>query len=294
VPYLMLVLVERWCTADQAECYNSLRSMEVLETKAKLAAPVVREAMHMMNSELLSANTVLIQALWEGAADAMVLSDPAGMVQAANPAYCQLYGYTPDELIDHSFAIVFPPEQREWALVQYQAVFHTQTPVPVYETTIQRKDGTERLVEARITFITTHGIRTGMLSIIRDITDQRQYLVEQQRLAALVEQAPILISFAAANGHPIYLNRAGQDLLGMIGIDTTWHTSIFDYFQPEDRVLLQHEILPTLMTQGRWVGQVQLLQSKSGALIPVWLEAFRIDYGQTGYPVHIAMIALAR
>lgn len=245
----------------------------------------------MMNGEPLAATNELVQALWEGAADAMALSDTAGIVQAANPAYCRLYGYTPAEVIGHSFAIVFPPEQQEWAMVQYQAIFHTEVPVPVYETTIQRKDGTERLVEARITFIATNGIRTGMLSIIRDITEQRQYDLEQHRLAALVEQAPILIGLAAMHGHPMYLNRAGQDLLGMASIDATWHTSILDYFRPEDRALVQREVLPIVMTRGRWVGKVRLLQDTSGAAIPAWLEAFRIDYGQTGYPVHIAMIA---
>jgi PAS domain S-box-containing protein len=224
----------------------------------------------------------------------MALSDAAGIVQAANPAYIRLYGYTADEVIGHSFAIVFPPEQREWAMVQYQAIFHTSSPVPIYETTIQRKDGTERLVEARIMFITTNGIRTGMLSIIRDITEQRQYDVEQQRLAALVEQAPIFIGLAAAYGHPIYLNRAGQDLLGMTDMDAAWHTSILDYFRLEDRALMQREVLPAVMTEGRWAGELQLLHGKTGALIPVWLEAFRIDYGQAGYPVHIAMIALPR
>lgn len=248
----------------------------------------------MMNTELLNANNTLIQALWEGAADAMVLSDATGIVQAANPAYCHLYGYTPDEVIDHSFAIVFQPEQREWAQAQYQAVFHTQIPVPVYETTIQRKDGTERLVESRITFITTNGIRTGMLSIIRDITEQRQHFIEHQRLAALVEQAPVFIALAAVTGHAIYLNHAGKHLLGMTSTDAIAHTSLLDYFQLEDRMMVQHEIFPTVVTQGRWNGDAQLLHSKSGALIPVWLEAFRIAYGQTGYPAHIAIIAWYR
>ena len=92
---------------------------------------------------------VLLQALWEGASDAMALSDYEGIVQAANPAYYRLYGYTPDEVIDHSFAIIFPPDMREWAMTQYQAVFHTYTPIPVMRPTIRRKDGTERFVETR-------------------------------------------------------------------------------------------------------------------------------------------------
>jgi PAS domain S-box-containing protein len=233
----------------------------------------------------------LLQALWEGASDAMVVSDYEGIVQAANPAYYRLYGYTADEVIDHSFAIIFPPDMREWAVTQYQAVFHTDSPIPVYETTIRRKDGTERFVEARTMFITTNGVRTGMLSIVRDLTEQRQYDVERQRLAAVVEQAPDFIGLATAYGHPIYLNRAGQELLGMTGLDTASHASILDYFRLEDREVIQREVHPAVMTQGHWAGEVQLLHSTSGAVIPVSLKAFRLDDGQSGHLIHIATIA---
>ena len=176
-------------------------------------------------------------------------------------------------------------------MTQYQAVFHTSAPIPVYETTTRRKDGTERFVEARTMFITTDGVRTGMLSIVRDITEQRQSDAEQQRLAAVVEQAPDFIGLATAYGHPMYLNRAGRELLGMIGLGTARHTSILDYFRLEDRMIIQREALPVVMTQGHWAGEVRLLHSTSGAGIPVWLEAFQIGDGQTGHLIHIAMIA---
>ena len=233
----------------------------------------------------------LLQALWEGATDALALSDHAGIVQAANPAYYRLYGYSPDEVIGHSFAIIFPPDMREWAMAQYQAIFHTSTPIPAYETSIRRKDGAERLVEARTMFITTDGVRTGMLSIVRDITEQRQHDVEGQRLAAVVEQAPDLIGLTTAYGHPIYLNRAGQQLLGMTSLDAASHASILDYFRPEDRMIIQREVLPAVMTEGYWAGEARLLHSKSGAGISVWLEAFRIDDGPTSHLFHIATIA---
>jgi PAS domain S-box-containing protein len=234
---------------------------------------------------------VLLQALWEGAADAMALSDHAGVVQMANPAYYHLYGYTPEEVIGHSFAIIFPQEMQEWATAQYQAVFHTYTPIPVYETTIQRKDGTERVVEARTMFITRNGVHTAMLSIVRDITEQRQFDVERQRLAAVVEQAPDLMALATVYGHQMYLNRAGQEVLGMTGADVSTHASILDYFSLDDRVVIQREVLPAVMAEGRWAGEVHLLHSTSGAIVPVWLEAFRIDDGQASHLVHIAFIA---
>lgn len=113
-----------------------------------------------------------LQVLWEHTSDAMALSDETGLVLAANPAYYRLYGYSPDEVVGKSFALIFPTEQRSAAEAQYQEVFHSDRPPGVVQSTIRTKDGLERLVEARGSFVEEDGHRTAMLSIIRDITEE--------------------------------------------------------------------------------------------------------------------------
>ena len=124
----------------------------------------------------------------------MALSDPAGIVHAANPAYFQLYGYTPEEVVGSSFAIIFPESQRAQAIEHYHMVFRNELAVPAYEATIHHKNGTERTVEARTEFLAVNGTRVAMLSIIRDITESRQTreeLQEQQGfLQRLIEHFP--------------------------------------------------------------------------------------------------------
>ena len=46
-----------------------------------------------------------------------------GIVVAANPGYYRLYGYTPEEVIGHSYAIIFPEEEREVAMRNYKETF---------------------------------------------------------------------------------------------------------------------------------------------------------------------------
>ena len=60
----------------------------------------------------------------------MALSDADGIVFAANPAYLQLYEYKPEEVIGHSFSIIFPAAARPQVIEQYKAVFaaHDATP----------------------------------------------------------------------------------------------------------------------------------------------------------------------
>lgn len=127
--------------------------------------------------------------VWELAADAMALSDEQGIVLAANPAYYQLYGYTPQEVIGQSFAIIFPQEQRASAVEQYKKTFTDPQIAPSMESFISRKDGSTRVVEARYTFITHNGKRTSMLSLVRDLTDRKRVEEERDRLLAQEQAA---------------------------------------------------------------------------------------------------------
>jgi PAS domain S-box-containing protein len=114
---------------------------------------------------------VWLRAAWEAASDAMALSDPGGIVLAANPAYYTLYGYGPDEVLGRSFSIIFPEEERPGAEAQYREVFHSHVHPPAYEARVRRRDGTQRLVEARVSFVEEDGRRVAMLNVVTDITE---------------------------------------------------------------------------------------------------------------------------
>jgi PAS domain S-box-containing protein len=111
---------------------------------------------------------------WEFASDAMAVSDRDAVVLAANRAYLELYGYSAEEVIGHNFAIIFPEELRAWANAEYHKTFADPHIAPAVESTIRRQDGSERMVEARYTFVTEGDERTAMVSIVRDITDQKR------------------------------------------------------------------------------------------------------------------------
>ena len=66
-------------------------------------------------------DSAAFQAVWEASADAMALSDADGVVLRANPAYFDLYGYGPEEVLGRSFALIFPLEVRSAAEAEYLA-----------------------------------------------------------------------------------------------------------------------------------------------------------------------------
>lgn len=113
-----------------------------------------------------------LQVLWEQTSDAMALSDETGIVLAANPAYHRLYGYGPAEVLGKSFALIFPDEQRATAEAEYRTIFRSAEPPPLVQLTVRTRDGLERVVEVRVSFVDERGRRKAMLSIIRDVTDE--------------------------------------------------------------------------------------------------------------------------
>ena len=112
----------------------------------------------------------------------MALSDADGIVFEANQAYLELYGYTAEEVIGQHFSIIFPPDRRTAARQHYQQVFDAQPVHDVYDSSIQRKDGSGRTVQSRVSYVVVDGTRTAMLSIIRDVTAERKQAAYQQLL----------------------------------------------------------------------------------------------------------------
>lgn len=159
----------------------------------------------------LRLNEPLFHAIWDAAADAMALSDAEGIVIAANLAYYDLYGYTPDQVLGKSFAIIFPEDQRAQAAAQYAEIFASRTVIPIYESTIRRADGAERIVETRATFTTLEGGQPALLSIIRDITARKRWEAERDELLRQ-EQAARLEAETALHTRDQFLSVAAHEL----------------------------------------------------------------------------------
>ncbi len=123
--------------------------------------------------ETLSEIEERFKQVWEVTTDAMALSDAQGIVIAANPAYYNLYGYKPEQVIGQKFSIIFPPDIRGYAEEQYEKLFQSDVKPTLFESVIQRADGTERIVESTASFLTSAGKRVAMLSVIRDITERK-------------------------------------------------------------------------------------------------------------------------
>src|SRR3569833_3510229 len=152
-----------------------------------------------------------LRAVWESASEAIALSDEAGMVLHANPAYFALYGFSPEEVVGQRFAVIFPQDQRASAEADYRAIFDSASPPPVFQSNVVRRDGAERTGESRISFLEQSGRRVAMLSMIRDVTDTVTALQALQRAEA--ERVGFLSSLAHDVKSPLAAIKGQAQLL---------------------------------------------------------------------------------
>ena len=114
----------------------------------------------------------------------MALSDPDGTVVAVNPAYCALYGLTPEQVVGQSFAIIFPEEVRAAAVEQYHAVFAAPTHRPATSRASSMRTAASDSSRPVRTSSSATG-RVAMISAIRDITERKRAERVQQDFIAM-------------------------------------------------------------------------------------------------------------
>src|SRR5919202_1232159 len=113
-----------------------------------------------------------------------------------------------------------------------------------------------------------NGLVFGVGAIVIEISDRKRAEKEQARLTAIVEATSDLVGIADASGHNIYLNKAGQKMLGISPEEAGSQFSINSVLAPSARAKFQDEVFPIALREGTWAGEILFL-SRDGQEIPV-------------------------
>ena len=125
--------------------------------------------------------------------------DLRGRITYVNPAFCQMVGFTAEELLGHATpAPYWPPELADQyhTRQQIRLAGDLAPPREGYESVFMRKDGSRfpvLIIEAPL--INAHGIQTGWMSAFLDISEQRRVeelsRASQERLQATARLATV-------------------------------------------------------------------------------------------------------
>lgn len=190
-------------------------SVDITERKeAEIQAATERKTAE----ESLQESEEQLRAIWESVADGIALSDPDGIVVAANKAYYGIYGYSPEEIIGKSFVVIFPPDKQTWAMAEYKKIFTMHKVLSPIEAIIYRKDGVARIVQSRYSFVMHNKKKIAMISIVRDITEQKKYdllrLQQEKRFRMLIENNSDAIALVSREGVFTYISPSVKKVLG--------------------------------------------------------------------------------
>ena len=114
--------------------------------------------------------------------------------------------------------------------------------------------------------------------------ERRERARELRGQARLVELATESIGMSGLGGRMLRLNAAGRELFG-IGPDQSLSSlRVVDLVATQERPRFLKEILPRVVAQGSWSGDIQLRNLRDGTLIPTRQFLFRIDNPLDGQP----------
>jgi PAS domain S-box-containing protein len=129
-----------------------------------------------------------------------------------------------------------------------------------------------------------------ILGTLLDTTAQRKAREEQEKLITLVANSVDLMSILDMKGINTYINEAGKNLLGFQTEEEVLNTPISQLHAPEDFDLVQNEVLPTVMKEGRWAGRMLVKHLQTGEIIPVFNNCIRINDPVTGEIIAIGAV----
>lgn len=192
---------------------------------------------------------------------------------------------------DHFYACLHP-DDRAPARAALQQALARQAASLAGEYRIVWPDGTIRRVASTVRLAyDEQGATVWMAGTLQDITARGEARPFQQGFAAAVEHSTDFIALTALDGQVLYLNQAGQRLVGLRSQVEALRTVMMDYIWPDDLVALQQHMLPTVLQAGHWTGDLQFRHFKTGHALPVRCTLFVVKDAQTGQPIGLGSVA---
>ncbi len=162
------------------------RRMQILEYFASVILDLVERR---RAKDALTESQRRSREIFEGSRDGMVMAGPDGLIIEANPAYCEMLGYTPGELVGAADPLSVSTDACRGSGAGSQA-FGTSDPPGFYAMRLVRKDGMPLLVEVRAYSVPDPDGESGYRwYITRDITESERLGLETERLRTQLEQA---------------------------------------------------------------------------------------------------------
>ena len=182
-------------------------------------------------------------------------------------------------------------EQTDFFLLVDRRVMDSNTAEYNIHEQITNADGTTSWLETtKIPLRAADGTVIGILGTYIDITERKKAELEQQRMAAVIENSLDFVGITTVDGVPLYINPAGLRMVGLDAETAMSPETVATSFMPEDFNYVSSVIWPTVLRDGSWAGEFRFRNFKTNTAVPVYYTLFAIKDAQTGEPTAIATV----
>ena len=188
-----------FCSAfSEGEMSNRIKGLRVIGWLTKPVDDVVLEKLLIQGKGLANFRQhgrepepdYLLDMVYDTARIGMCVTDDKGNFVRVNRAYCETYGYRPEELIGNHFTMVLPEEDRSYgARVHDRFIAETIREIPG-EWKVQAKDGAIHDIYVTAGRMVAGSGRAYKVTTVTDITEQKR---KSQQLLDALEQRDILM-----------------------------------------------------------------------------------------------------
>jgi len=217
--------------------------------------------------------------------DALVIIDADGFFLEQNRAHQSLLGYTDAELeAEHPRLVAGERFSVIAKSLAENGTFRGEI------TNITKQGRTLAIDVAAYSVINNGGDVICHVCVKRDITERKRGEEERQKFVSLIENSSDFIGMATLEGQTLFVNEAGQRLVGLENISHALNTEIWDYIGQNFKQAFNQEILPKILTQRQWQGEGQVQHLGSGKRIDVLMNIFLVNHPQTRQPLCFAAV----
>jgi PAS domain S-box-containing protein len=206
----------------------------------------------------------LLASIVESSDDAIISKSLDGVIQSWNAAAERLFGYAADQAIGRHISLVIPDDrltEEDHILANLRAGRR----IDHFETERRRADGQRINVSLTISPVRdAAGHIVGASKIVRDISERKRAEADRQQFVTLIESSTDFIGIFDLHGAPLFVNRAGLDLLGLADIQEARAMPVASLFFPEDQPLIVEHFLPSVLEKGHGEIDVRFRHFKTG------------------------------
>jgi hypothetical protein len=232
------------------------------------------------------------RSIFMNAIEGIYQSTAAGKFLRVNQAMADILGYdSPEEILlyisDIRQQLYVVPEERD----HFIELLDQTGEITGYETQIYRQDGEIIWIRENARLIhETDDEGQCIEGSIEDVTDRKIAEVNQRKFVELVENSSDFIAMISLNGKLIYLNKSGQNLIGIKDFQDSMSYEFAECFSIENIPFVYQSILGSVLEGEQWEGETQFRHFQTGELIDVYLSMFMVRDPQTKDPVCLATV----